>query len=1121
MAVAKQKVISIRRDYNRWVANETMEDYALRFAPTSFRKWSEFRVANTALGGISFLALEAIGGAITINYGFTNAFWAIIVVGLIIFVIGTPICYYAAKHGIDIDLLTRGAGFGYIGSTVTSLIYAFFTFIFFAIEAAIMALALELYFGIPLSIGYVISSLVIIPMVMHGVTFISKLQSWTQPLWLLLLVLPYLFIFIKGPDALRTWTTFAGKLSNENAFDWALFGAACTVIFSLVAQIGEQVDFLRFLPPKRRDNRIRWWCAMLSAGPGWIVLGVLKMLGGGLLAFLVLQSQIETAKASQPTQMYLVGFGYVFSDPRVVLAVTVLFVLLSQIKINVTNAYAGSLAWSNFFARVTHSHPGRVVWVVFNVLIALVLMELGVFEALEHVLGLYSILAMAWIGTLAADLCINKPLKLSPPCVDFRRAYLFDVNPVGIGSMLLSSAAAVAAFVGMFGSKAQAFSPFLAFAGTVLLTPTFAYLTGGRYYLARQPIPVKSSTCTICGNVFEKQDLAGCPAYGGTICSLCCSLEVRCNDGCRSHARASELCRAWINKLLPQRWAVIMESRLGHFLGVFLFSASILAAALGFLFYFEVAGSSPGAAVAVAKEIYLKVFLSLLLLAGIGAWWFVLAQESRHVAEEESRRQTDLLFKEIEAHRQTDAQLQHAKEAAEAANSAKSRYVTGISHELRTPLNSILGFAHILSRDQAVPPHRRDAIDVIRRSSEHLASLIDGLLDIAKIEAGKIRLSRAEFDLFGLLAQLTRMFRVQAESKGLDFRVEVDERLPRVVFGDEKRLNQVLINLLGNALKFTNQGSVTLRAQYQRQMAQFEVEDTGIGISPRHVVRLFEPFERGASDQPLGPRGTGLGLAICRMLVNLMGGELSVESTLGTGSIFRARLLLSEVRVPSLASSIKAPVIGYFGPVRRVLVVDDEPAHRQILAENLEALGFSVKSCEDGPSCLDQVADVCPDLILLDVAMPGMDGWETARRLRAERGVNVPIVAVSANPFDTEGRQETAGVFDDAISKPLDLTILLDKVALHLNLEWEAQRPPTVRGAPSTTEDPVPPPLQELQVLLAFLEIGHIKAFDARLCELESRTPNSAFCKSARALLQRFRLVDLRTLIDDARAYCL
>src|SRR5437899_4743468 len=188
---AQQRIVRVRRSYNQWVANETLEDYALRFTAKKARRWSAARVANTAIGAISFLALEAIGGSITINYGFPNAAAAILIVGAIIFLTCVPIAYYACRYGVDIDLLTRGAGFGYIGSTVTSLIYASFTFLFFAIEAAIMSLALELWFGLPLFLGYVASSVVVVPLVTHGITFISRLQLWTQPIWIILHVLPF------------------------------------------------------------------------------------------------------------------------------------------------------------------------------------------------------------------------------------------------------------------------------------------------------------------------------------------------------------------------------------------------------------------------------------------------------------------------------------------------------------------------------------------------------------------------------------------------------------------------------------------------------------------------------------------------------------------------------------------------------------------------------------------------------------------------------------------------------------------------------------------------------------------------------------------------------------------
>jgi hypothetical protein len=295
LTIATQKIFRIRREYNAWVADESIEDYALRYTPRGFRKWSEWRVGNTAFGAVSFLALEAIGAAIALNYGFTNALWAILVVGLITFFTGLPISYYAARYGVDMDLLTRGAGFGYLGSTITSLIYASFTFIFFALEAAIMALALQMYLDIPIAWCYVISAVVIVPLVVRGITLISRLQMWTQPLWGVLLLLPYLAVLWKNPQAFFDFTGLAGRTSGSSEFNPLMFGAAATVAFSLVVQIGEQVDFLRFLPEKTHANRVRWWGAVLMAGPGWIVLGMLKMLGGAFLAFLVLQHELPAA----------------------------------------------------------------------------------------------------------------------------------------------------------------------------------------------------------------------------------------------------------------------------------------------------------------------------------------------------------------------------------------------------------------------------------------------------------------------------------------------------------------------------------------------------------------------------------------------------------------------------------------------------------------------------------------------------------------------------------------------------------------------------------------------------------------------------------------------------------
>jgi signal transduction histidine kinase/CheY-like chemotaxis protein len=1040
---AQQRIVRVRRNYNRWVANETLEDYALRFTAKKARKWSSFRVANTAIGAISFLALEAIGGAITINYGFANASAAILVVGSVIFLTGLPIAYYAAKYGVDIDLLTRGAGFGYIGSTITSLIYASFTFLFFAIEAAIMSLALEMCFGIPLFAGYVISSLVVIPLVTHGITFISRFQLWTQPIWAILHLLPFAFIAAQDLGAFREWTQFAGlDQKGSSHFNLLLFGAASTVAFSLIAQIGEQVDFLRFLPPAE-ERRRGWWLAFLSAGPGWILPGMLKLLAGSFLAFLAVAHLVPAAKAAEPTQMYLVAFHYMFESPGLALAFTGAFVIISQIKINVTNAYAGSIAWSNFFSRLTHSHPGRVVWLVFNVAIALLLMELGIFKMLEHALGLYSIVAVGWVGALVADLVINKPLKLSPPVIEFKRAHLYDINPVGVGAMLLAVAVGIAAYSGMFGLLLQSLAAFLALAVAFISAPAIAYATGGRFYIARAPRKSwegqATARCSICELEFEVEDMAQCPAYSGAICSLCCSLETRCRDCCKPDARLTSQATQLLDKVLPRRVLAVLNTDVGHYLGVLALFCGVIGTVLT-LVYFQVSFEPAGDRGAVKSALW-AVFFVLSLIFGIIAWLFVLAQQSRHVAEEESRRQTDLLMREIEAHKRTDAKLQQAKEKAEAASQAKSRYVVGLSHELRNPLNAILGYSLILERDSTIPVRRKDAIQVVRRSAEHLSGLIDGLLDISKIETGRFQLDRQEVRLREFLDQLVDMFRLQAANKGIAFRFLPAETLPDVVYTDENRLRQVLINLISNAIKFTDRGHVTLQIKYRNQVAELTVEDSGIGIHPEDLDRVFRPFERARSGPARAAIGTGLGLTITKMLVETMGGEITVASTPGTGSIFRVRLLLSEVPRPRTIATPESQVRGYTGPPQTILIVDDDPVQRDLIRQLLEPLGFTVLTAASGAECLSVVEQHKVHLVLLDVSMPEMDGWEVADALHRGLDERPAIVMLSALTMDKSAEVKPDRAFDHYLIKPVNLRQLMEKLHALLDIEWTHAAP--------------------------------------------------------------------------------
>ena len=1067
-----QKIVRERRDYNIWVANETMEDYSLRYAPRSFRKWHPMLLASTALGGISFLALEAIGGALAISYGFSNAFWAILVASVIIFLTGIPITYYASRYNVDMDLLTRGAGFGYIGSTFTSVIYASFTFIFFALEASIMAQALELYFGLPLVPGYILCSLLIIPLVVFGVTFLNKFQAWTQAPWLILMLLPIVMVLIKEPTAISTWVSFAGKSPSGNRFNPLLFGAAATVSFSLVVQIGEQVDYLRFMPDYAKKHRLSWWGALLSAGPGWIVLGGAKQLVGTFLAAMAVKYGVDYDKAGEPIQMYLAGYRYVFAKPTVVLAAATFFVIVSQIKINVTNAYAGSLAWSNFFSRLTHSHPGRVIWLVFNVAIALLMMLFGVFHTLEKVLGFYSNVAIAWIGAIVADLVVNKPLGLSPAGIEFKRAHLYHVNPVGVGSMTAASIVSILCFSGLFGEGPQAYSSFIALGLSFVLAPCLALATRGRYYIARKNTHFSNNKdpgavkCCICDFPYEPQDMAFCPVYDGSICSLCCTLDSRCHDACKVPEANPERKPNTLQTFMRDKLAPGRGLRLLRFLGVF-FSVALIVALAFWLFY--PSAYLPQALTGVIALSYLKLYAAVVVLIGIGAWWLVLSWESRELSEEELDRQNHELQKEVTEHEKTEKALFAAKEksdeanrqlsitmeraeamakAAAAANHAKSQFVANMSHELRTPLNAIIGYSEMLQED-AVDQGSANLVPDLRKihqAGSHLLRLINDVLDLSKIEAHKMELYLENFDLQKLLDEVAETVRpMMAQHKN-----ELTVLRPEgsfMVYSDLTKMRQILYNLLSNAAKFTKQGAVRLRLSQAslggKPSLCVEVEDEGIGITKEQMSRLFQSFVQADASTTRRYGGTGLGLTVTKRFVEMMGGLISVESEFGKGTTFAVRLPLrsgappaqdqapdqtqdqaqdraqdqtqnqaqdrtqdqaqnqaqpiSDERpaVPGALEAAEPRPAG--GPSQRVvIVVDDDATVRDLLRKYIEALGYQVAVAESGEQCLRLAKKLRPDVITLDVLMPGMDGWMILSSLKADPELSsIPVIMVS------------------------------------------------------------------------------------------------------------------------------
>lgn len=502
-------------------AKESLEDYTLRFAPRSYRKWGPGAVAISALGGIAYLADFSIGANIGISYGTGNAIGGILIAAAIIFTTGFPLAYYAARYNLDLDLITRGSGFGYYGSVLTNVIFASFTFIFFATEGAIMAQGLQMGLGIPLWLGYLVSVVMVIPLVIYGMKALSKLQIWTTPFWLILMVIPLVYLIAKNPSSVNDFLSFKGETGDAHLSSASMMLAA-GVCLSLMAQIAEQIDYLRFMPAKTPENSRKWWAAVIIAGPGWVFFGAIKQMIGLFIAVYLLAHAdgAANAHANEPVHQFL-GVYKEMMPGWLAMTLAVVLVVISQIKINVTNAYSGSLAWTNSFTRVTKNYPGRMIFVLVNLAISLTLMEANMFDFLNNILSFYANLAISWITVVATDIVINKYLlKISPKVPEFRRGMLYNVNPVGFVSVIVAGLGSIAVFFGLFGTGIQPYSPIVAVALAVICPPVIAIATKGKYYLRREDdgidVPMfdehgnptnETLTCCVTGLEFERPDM--------------------------------------------------------------------------------------------------------------------------------------------------------------------------------------------------------------------------------------------------------------------------------------------------------------------------------------------------------------------------------------------------------------------------------------------------------------------------------------------------------------------------------------------------------------------------------------------------------------------------------------
>ncbi|HWD06927.1 MAG TPA: histidine kinase [Amycolatopsis sp.] len=519
--------------------NPNMEDYSLRYTPASFRKWSPWMVFLSCLVGISAMAGYALDAAFVDAFGFANAMIGFLVAAAVTLPLTLVIAFAIARRHVDIDLLTRGSGFGYLGSTLTSLVYATYTLIFLAYEGAIMAQAVTALTHLDIHVSYVVVSAVMIPLTLYGMTFSSKFQAWTWPLWIALIGLA-IGTAATAPDAGRNMvhpaTVSPAGLAGLSVL--AVFTIAAAQL-SLATQVGEQGDYLRLMPDPTSRSRGRWRLAVIMGGPGFALFAVGIFFASTLLVGYA-ATKVGPDQVAVPVDLFTAVYERLTGNHTVALVLAGLLVLLSQLKINIMNTYSGSLSWSNFFSRLLHRHPGRAAWVFLQVGLALVLMELDIFAHIVEVLAWYSNVGVAWIAAMVSDLVLNRRvLKLAPKDLVFHRAHLFNVNPVGFGSMVVAGALSMAAYYGAFGATMAALSPFLALVLAFALPPVVAVATKGRWYVARRselPADAGELPCSVCEGSYDVGDMATCPFHGGTICSLCCSIEGKCKDACKPSA---------------------------------------------------------------------------------------------------------------------------------------------------------------------------------------------------------------------------------------------------------------------------------------------------------------------------------------------------------------------------------------------------------------------------------------------------------------------------------------------------------------------------------------------------------------------------------------------------------
>ncbi|MCW6053552.1 PAS domain S-box protein [Lyngbya sp. CCAP 1446/10] len=474
---------------------------------------------------------------------------------------------------------------------------------------------------------------------------------------------------------------------------------------------------------------------------------------------------------------------------------------------------------------------------------------------------------------------------------------------------------------------------------------------------------------------------------------------------------------------------------------------------------------------------------------------------------------------DIHDRKQAEFLMAKAKEAAEAANRAKSEFLANMSHELRTPLNGIMGYAQILQRSKVLNEEERSRIDVIYQCGSHLLTLINDILDLSKIEAQKVELQPTDFHFPAFLQGVAEMCRIRAEIKGIDFHFPSSPELPIGIRADEKRLRQVLINLLSNAIKFTDEGTVTFIVSFAtEEKIRFEIRDTGTGIAQDQLQAIFQPFEQ-VGDRRRQTEGTGLGLAISKRIVELMGSTIQVQSEMNVGSIFwfDVDLYQAEEWVKTSQIDHRGQIIGIKDRQPKIVVIDDKWANRSVISNLLSPIGFEVSEANDGQEGWEKIVEVQPDLIVTDLLMPELDGYELIKRVRdSENFKDIVIIVSSASVFETDQYRSLEAGGNTFIPKPVQATELLEKLQKYLDLEWVYEANEAPLAIASDTTELISPPATEMEILYELAMKGNFLEIVKQAVLLEEIDPKYIpFAKKLHQMAKDFQDEEILTFIHS------